>query len=847
MTTERRRTKALVIGAGIGGLTCAIALRRVGIDVEVYERATELRSVGSGLSVMSNAVSALAGFGIDLGLDKRGQAVESFRYMDRRGRRIRDLPFKEACDRAGAPSYCISRADLQEALLAQAGDCPVHLGATAVGFETVGATVTARFTGGRSASGDILIGADGFHSVVRRHLVGPEPARDSGYLFRLGIVPFPHPCLTTGAVRHYWGRGQRFGLIDIGRGRCYWWAAMSTPDDAPGAGHVKDALRRAYEGWADEVRAVIEATPQPDILTVPSRDRPFLERWGDGPVTLLGDAAHPMLTTLAQGAGMAMEDAVVLARTLAGPTAGDDLVQGLRAYEERRRDRTRAMVAGSRRMSELTQGAGLRRRLFRDAYFRFVPRRVLLRQSAELLTHPDGPATVSGSVRRELSPLERLYWIADRTSPLNVIARARVHGHLPPSLHRRALDTLQLRHPLLRVAITDDGTGAHPAFVPLDGQQIPLRYVHVPPDDPTADSRWQREVNERELVEGMDWRTGPLLRAVVITSAGRDGAEEENVHDLLLTASHIIADGKTCLSLMREWIEQAAQLDRGVLPQAAPRRVLPATDDLLPRRLRGAAGAAEFGAMMRREQRAAQRRPAQRIVPSRRVPFGQRRTRMVHRSLTPAQLDLLVRAARRHGTTVHGALAAAMVTAVARDAGAAAATYFSIGSPVDFRGDLEPAVSPDEVGTYVATVPSRVRYEPGGPLWPMARAISRDLVRRRRRREHLATISLPRWAGPKSLADSESFMRFMDEEGPINLCLSNVGRYEFPDRVGVWRVGDAQFLTGVSVMGAVVATATTSHDQLAWNFSYVDDLVPALRAQRIADDAVHTVLSAIAE
>ncbi|MFJ8490482.1 FAD-dependent monooxygenase [Streptomyces sp. NPDC094038] len=838
-----QRIKALVIGAGIGGLTCAVALRRVGIDVEVHERATELRGAGSALSVMSNAVTALTGFGIDLGLDKRGQAVESFRYLDWRGRRIRDLPFKDACGRAGAPSFCISRADLHEALLAEAGDCPIHLGATAAGFETAGATVTVCFTNGRSASGDILIGADGFNSAVRHQLVGPEQARDSGYLFRLGIVPFRHPCLPTGAVRHYWGSGQRFGLIDIGHGRCYWWAAMSTRYDAPGPGVVKDVVSRAYEGWADEVRAVIEATPQADILTVSSRDRAFLERWGDGPITLLGDAAHPMLTTLAQGAGMAMEDAVVLARALAGPTAGDDPARALRAYEEQRRDRTRAMVAGSRRMSELTQGANLRRRLVRNAYFRFVPRQILARQTAQALTLPDGLAAEPSVLRRELSPLERLYWIADRTSPLNVIAHARVHGNLSPALHRRALDTLQLRHPLLRVAVTDDGTGTHPAFVPLDGQQIPLRYVQVPPDDPTPDTRWEHEVNEHELVAGLDWRTGPLVRAAVIT--GSD--ETANVHDLLLTASHIIADGKTCLSLVREWIELAAQLDQGTLVQATPRRVLPATDDLLPRRFQGSAGVAEFRAMMRRERRAARRRPAQRVVPSRRIPFDQRRTQMLHRSLPATQVDLLVRTAKRHGTTVHGVLAAALVTAVARDAEAATIAHFSIGSPVDFRGDLEPPVSPDEVGTYVATVPSRVRYEPDGPLWPMARAISQDLVRRRRRQEHLATISLPRWAGPKSLADSESFMRFMDEEGPINLCLSNVGRYEFPDRVGSWRVGDAQFLTGVSVMGAIVATTTTSHEQLAWNFSYVDDLVPASRAQRIADDAVRTVLSVLAE
>ncbi|MFJ6124085.1 FAD-dependent monooxygenase [Streptomyces griseoviridis] len=862
--------KALVIGAGIGGLTCAVALRRQGIDVEVYERATELRAAGSGLSVMSNAVTALAGLGIDLGLGKRGQAVESFRILDRRGRRIRDLPFAEACERAGAPSFCLSRSDLQGALLVEAADCPIRLGAAAVGFETGDAGVTVRFRDGSSARGDVLIGADGFHSAVRRALVGPEQAQDSGYLIQLGIVPFRHPLLTTGAVRHYWGAGQRFGLIDIGHGRCYWWAATTTapatttspattpatatapgPADAADPARVKETLVRAYADWAREVPAVIEATPPADILTVPSHDRAFLERWGEGPVTLLGDAAHPMLTTLAQGAGTAIEDAVVLARALAGPAAADDPAGALRRYEDLRRDRTRAMVAESRRMSDLTQGDSPRRRLLREGYLRLVPRSVLTRRTAEALTFPATLAAEPARVRRELSPLERLYWIADRTSPLNVVARVRVRADgasLPLSLHRRALDVLQLRHPLLRVAITDDGTGAHPAFTPLDGTQIPLRHVSRNPLDADGDTRWQREIDDRELAESVDWRAGPLLRALVVTSVGEGGeGGEDTVHDLVLTAAHTVADGKTCLSLLREWIEIVALLDTGAAPDVTSRRALPATDDLLPRRHRGAAGVAGFDALMRREQRASARRPARRIAADRQVPFGQRRTRAVHRTLDAAQLESLVRAAWRHGASVHGALAAALVTAVARDAGTTSGADFSIGSPVDFRDDLRPPVALDEVGTYVATVPTRVRYEPGGSLWPMAREISRDLVRRRARQDHLATISLPRRTGPGSLADSASFMRFMDEKGPVNLCLSNVGRYPFPDRVGRLRVDGAQFLTGVSVMGALVAAVTTCHGRLAWNFSHIDGLIPAARARRVADDAVRTLLAALAE
>lgn len=845
--TGRQPAKALVIGAGIGGLACAVALRRVGVDVEVYERATELRAAGSGLSVMSNAVNALATLGIDLGLDKRGQVAESFLVLDHLGGGIRDLPFKEICDKVGAPSVCLSRSDLQEALLDAAGGVPLHLGATATGFEADSDGVTVRFADGRSARGDLLIGADGFHSAVRAHLVGPEASEDSGYVCWLGIVPFDHPVLTPGAVRHYWGSGQRFGLIDIGHGRYYWWGTKNMPAARSHAWDgTKDEITEAYAGWADEVRAVIEATPPEDILAVPSRDRAFLERWGDGPVTLLGDAAHPMLTTLGQGSAMAIEDAVVLAHTLAEPGACEDLPLALRTYEDRRRDRTRAMVAASRSMSDLEQADTPDLRKVRDDYFRLTPREELARQNEEALTFPGIPDP-EPRVRRPLSPLERWYWTADRASSLSGVFRARLRGPLPVPLLRGALDALQARHPLLRVAVTGaaDGTaGVEPAFRPVGGRPIPLRQVTVSPADPAADTRWEREVDEHELAERIDWREGPLVRAVVITREAGPG-HPEDVHDLLLTASHCIADGMTGLSLMRQWIELAARLGDG---EALPRtslRALPATEDLLPRRHRGAEGAAALTALMDRDQEETERLRPRRVVPSNPVPFGERRTRMVHRSLTAEQLELLVRACRRHGTTVHGALAAAMVTAVAREAGTSEPAYFSIGSPVDFRGELDPAVSYDEAGSYAATLPSRVLYRPGTPLWPMAGAIGRDLVARREREEHLSVINLLGRAGPKSSADYEPFMRYMDEQGPLNLCLSNLGRYDFPARIGPWRVSGTQLVAAVSVTGAVVATANTSHGRLAWNFSYVDGIVPADRARHIADESVRTVLSAI--
>ncbi|MGW1198762.1 FAD-dependent monooxygenase [Streptomyces sp. NPDC002536] len=388
---SRGPLRAIVVGAGIGGLTTAIALRRVGIEVEVYERAGELRARGSALSVMTNAVNALASLGIDLHLEKYGRKIELFQVRTARGRLIRTRPFPDVCRDLGAPSFCIGRPDLQRALLARAGDCPIELGATVTGFRHSDAGVEVRFADGRVAHADVLIGADGFRSAVRGQLAGLDDARDGGYVCWLGIVPFSHSRFAGGYVGHYWGSGQRFGLIDIGHGRAYWWGTKNMPpEDSHRWRGGKEEILRAYAGWADEVQEVVRITPEEDIIAVPAQDRPFLERWGEGPVTLLGDAAHPMLTALGQGAAVAIEDAVVLATCLKG--AAGDPVRGLRRYEDVRRERTRQLVVASRAASDAQHLENPLRRTVRDLRLRCAPRRSLVAGDTAVLTFPPVPA-----------------------------------------------------------------------------------------------------------------------------------------------------------------------------------------------------------------------------------------------------------------------------------------------------------------------------------------------------------------------------------------------------------------------------------------------------------------------
>ncbi|QEU90695.1 FAD-dependent monooxygenase [Streptomyces kanamyceticus] len=383
--SERTNPRAIVIGAGIGGLATAVALRRVGVEVEIYERAPELRPAGFGISVMSNAVAALRALDIDLGLEKRGQTILHTEIMTDKGRTLRSLPLETAGDRLGAPSVAMYRGDLQAALLDALGGLPVSLGAVATGYDTTGDGVRVTFEDGREATGDILIGADGINSAIRRAVTGDKRGpRYGGFLCWLSVTPFTHPKITKGFNAHYWGLGSRFGLHDVGKGRAYWWGTVNMPADAARDWDGdKDRIVRAYAGWADEVREAIRTTPVEDIVAVPAQDRPFLENWGEGPVTLLGDAAHPMLPSLGQGGSTAIEDAVVLAQCLA---SRKDPVAALRAYEKLRRERTREMVEVSRKFGGFEQLENPVLRAVRDVYLRHAPQSVLFKPFQRALT-----------------------------------------------------------------------------------------------------------------------------------------------------------------------------------------------------------------------------------------------------------------------------------------------------------------------------------------------------------------------------------------------------------------------------------------------------------------------------
>lgn len=343
-----RGRKALIIGGGIGGLATAIALKQIGLTVEVYERVTLLREVGAGLSLWANAVKALDYLGVGSAVRALALPEAAGGIRTASGDLLMTTTNAQLAAKFGAVSVMVHRAELHDRLRTALGQA-VHLGMECVAVTEESAGVRVRFRNGEEAVGDLVIGADGLHSQVRAGLHGQQPPRYAGYTGWRGVVAFDHQRLQPGET---WGRGARFGQIPMQGGRVYWFATDNVPAGQHSPDGEKAELLRLFGTWHDPIRALLEATPDSAILRNDIYDRPPLKQWGKGRITLLGDAAHPMTPNLGQGACQALEDAVVLAKQV---QATADLPAALRAYEAARIPRTTRIVNQSRQIGAVGQ------------------------------------------------------------------------------------------------------------------------------------------------------------------------------------------------------------------------------------------------------------------------------------------------------------------------------------------------------------------------------------------------------------------------------------------------------------------------------------------------------------
>ena len=357
----KRPLKIAVIGAGLGGLAAAVALRQRGIDVALYERAATLSEVGAGVQIGPNSVKVFRALGLEDELRKHAfepTTMVSLAWDDAR-LRFREPLKAIARERYGAPYLTAHRADIHNVLRAALGDAPLTLDANCVGADTVNGGAVARFADGAAAEADAVIAADGIRSAIRAQHFGADRPRFTEMMAWRCMVPIdcvPRRLGPGGSVRLE--RGEYFGWIGPdGHVICYPIGAKGDVLNIFG-GHVtaqwieeswvvpssREELIAAKAGWNKALIGMFRHVAQ--VFKWGIYDRDPLAQWTRGRVTLLGDAAHPTMPTLAQGANMAIEDGYVLARQLA--RHGGDVETALSAYTAERQPRTDRITLQSR-------------------------------------------------------------------------------------------------------------------------------------------------------------------------------------------------------------------------------------------------------------------------------------------------------------------------------------------------------------------------------------------------------------------------------------------------------------------------------------------------------------------
>jgi salicylate hydroxylase len=338
-----------ICGGGVGGLTAAIALARQGHAVTVHEQARGFARIGADVNLTPNAVHALdrLGVGDTLRATAARPAFRISRTWDT-GEETSRLPMGDAAEeRYGAPQLTIHRGDLLRALEARVPEASIRLGHKVASVSDG----TVSFADGTSARFDVVIGADGIHSAVRAALFGADRPLFTGLVSYRAVVPRPAvDAANLDSFTKWWGPRPDVQVVvfPLTRGEEVFIFATTPQDDwreeswtLPGD---VEELREVYRDFHPEVRALLAAVDSVTKSALYVRDP--MPRWSSGHATLLGDAAHPMVPFMAQGACMAIEDAVVLSRALDGVAAGD-VPEALRAYEDARRDRTAQVQLGS--------------------------------------------------------------------------------------------------------------------------------------------------------------------------------------------------------------------------------------------------------------------------------------------------------------------------------------------------------------------------------------------------------------------------------------------------------------------------------------------------------------------
>jgi 2-polyprenyl-6-methoxyphenol hydroxylase-like FAD-dependent oxidoreductase len=364
-----------IIGGGIGGLTLAIALRKKGYPVTVYENAPQLKPLGAGLGLAANAIKAFQQIGIRDEVLKAGRVLKKFVIKDQQGQALSTANAERMSAKFGAPNnFTIHRADLHQVLLAQLPEGVVQQGKGCSDFEQTTNGVRLHFTDGTSVETDYVVACDGIHSVFRKKLLPGSAPRYAGYTCWRAVIDKIPPSLNMEETSETWGPGRRFGIVPLSRQRIYWFATINAvANDQEKKAYGVAELSKHFNEFHADVKDVLAQTHDAQLIWNDIIDLKPLKQFAFGNILLMGDAAHATTPNLGQGACMAIEDAVILANCLA---ENAEPIVAFQRFETRRLRRTRHIIRDSRRLGRIAQLENPFLIKLRNAAVRLTPQRV---------------------------------------------------------------------------------------------------------------------------------------------------------------------------------------------------------------------------------------------------------------------------------------------------------------------------------------------------------------------------------------------------------------------------------------------------------------------------------------
>lgn len=344
-----------IIGAGMAGLTTGIALKKFGHQVTIYEQAEQILPVGAAISLWSNGVKCLNYLGLTEQVEKLGGKMDNLAYIDGlTGDVMTQFSLYPLIEEVGQRPYPVSRAELQNMLMDEFGREDIHLAKKMVSFVEEGERVKIQFADGGKIESDLLVGADGTHSITRAYVLGEQVERRyAGYVNWNGLVEVSDDYAAADQWTTFVGEGKRVSLMPVANNRFYFFFDVPLPVGLENdRSQYKALFKQYFKGWCEPVQKLIDAVDVQKTNRVEIHDiEPFADFY-KGRVVIVGDAAHSTTPDIGQGGCQAMEDAIYLARSLQINTLG--LQDSLRRYQNKRNERANELVLRARKRCDVT-------------------------------------------------------------------------------------------------------------------------------------------------------------------------------------------------------------------------------------------------------------------------------------------------------------------------------------------------------------------------------------------------------------------------------------------------------------------------------------------------------------